>query len=193
MYPDRLYVFNGGVLHPENQKKQVEDYYNKIMNSNTGFEKLIEINDKFTEKFSKNLEKNQLFENILGYDCELLGQKSQRLYIRMKQLDFINPWDDIFCQGNNLLKELEEICSLYYFNMEYLINLQMFYYYDSIKDIEEFNKQEELVYKFYSTLVDIFLQKTDPFVEKISDYIKDEQLKILIKQQRAWEKDARLN
>lgn len=59
-----------------------------------------------------------------------------------------------------------------------------------IKETRKLNKQEEYAYKFYSTLVDIFLEKTDGFISEVSDYIKDKEFKILIKQQRTFEKNA---
>lgn len=108
----------------------------------------------------------------------------------MNQLDLINPNDDMFWEDQNLKEELEEICGFYCFTMRDLINPKAFYYYEMIKETRELNKEEEIAYKFYSNLVDIFLQRTDDFVNKISNHINDEELKILVKQQRLWEKDA---
>lgn len=110
----------------------------------------------------------------------------------MNQLDLINPYDDIFYknQDKSLKKELEEICGFYCFTMRNLINPEAFYYYEMLKETRELNKLEEFAYEFYSNLIDIFLQRTDNFVNKISNHINDEELKILIKQQRLFEKDA---
>lgn len=186
----KLYLDHGIFLEIKCYKKQVEDYYNELMNSDIGFEQLSEINNKITKKYESILEKNSNLKKT--FNCELLGEKSQRLYNRMKQLDFINPYDSMFWQGKDkgLIEKLKEICGFYYYNMENLINSEAFYYYEMIKETRKLNKQEEYAYKFYSTLVDIFLEKTDGFVSEVSDYIKDEEFKILIKQQRIFEKNA---
>lgn len=54
----KLYLDHGIFLGIKGYKKQVEDYYNELMNSDIGFEQLSEINNKITKKYESILEEN---------------------------------------------------------------------------------------------------------------------------------------
>lgn len=158
---------------------QIENLYNEILNAEDGFYKLKSINALISKKFINDRNK-EMGKNSRSFNFEPIGDKSLKFYSRMTNLNYINPNSEIF-EDEELKKELQLISSFYYFNLLYLINPSIFYYYDVKNMIGILEKNEEKSYRFYEVLVDIFLEKTEEFNNKLSSHIDGEINKILLK------------
>ena len=145
----------------------IVQFYNQIMNSEDGYERLVRINNKFTRNYNHI---NPL---------KPVGEISKKLYYRIKQLDLINPNDEIF-KDNELKEDLYNTCLFYHFTINNVLNIKLFYYYEMLNMTRDLNKEEEYIYKFYLILATIFLNKTDEFINKISrlDNMQINKLKI---------------
>lgn len=157
----------------EDYRTKVEDYYNGVLDKEDGYQMLIKINNNITKKH-KDIEKRILSE---GY--EPLGDKSKQFYYRISKLDSIDPSLEIF-QNKKIAKELKEVNAFYYYSMK-LINPDLFYYYETKEMVLFLDKDDKKAYDFYGALISIFIDKTDAFVNKISNYIHDNECKRLVK------------
>lgn len=179
MYTLRCLFSKLGIENINNFKNQVSNYYDEILDDENGFDKLRIINKKINkqflnEKYKKVGEKRGIFE------FEPLGDISLKFYNRMVILNCINPNDDYF-NDKDLKQELNFITAFYYFNLLYLIKPSIFYYYEMMQMIGKLDKKEEKNYIFYKSLIEIFLDKTENFIQKMSNHINNEMGKAFIK------------
>ena len=157
----------------EDYRTKVENYYNGVLDKEDGYQLLVKINNNITKK-NKEIKKKSLSKG-----CEPVGDKSKQFYYRISELDSIDPSLEIF-QNKKLAKELKEVNAFYYYSMK-LINQDLFYYYETKEMVLFLDKEDKKAYDFYGTLISIFMDKTDAFIDKISDYIHDKECKRLIK------------
>ena len=59
--------------------------------------------------------------------------------------------------------------------------MKFFNYFEIKSMTKPLTKEEDYAYRFYDTLIKIFLNKTDSFINKISNYIADNKCKKIIK------------
>ena len=95
----------------------------------------------------------------------------------MNELDSINS--EIY-NDDNFKEELDEINTFYYYSKK-IISLEVFNYFEMKSMFKLLTKEEDYAYRFYNTLITIFLNKTDSFINKISNYINDNEYKRLVK------------
>lgn len=157
----------------EDYRGKVENYYNQILDKENGYQVLVKINNNITKQ-NKKIEKSSLSKG-----CEPVGDKSKQFYYRISELDSIDPSLEIF-QNKKIVEELKEINAFYYYSMK-LINQNLFYYFETKKMVLLLDKDETKIYDFYEALISIFIDKTDPFINKISNDIHNNKCKRLVK------------
>ena len=139
------------------REKDVEAYYNKVLDREDGYQLLIKINKHFTEiNNDKDFSKSKQFEPI--------GDKSRQLYFRIKELDSIDLSDKMFSKGS-FAEDLREINAFYYYSMK-IINPELFYRYDMKRTVMTLRNHEKQLCDFYDSVVSLFIDKTDSFFTK---------------------------
>ena len=157
----------------KNSKIKTIRYYNMILNQEDRYDKLIKINNLIMNQTKSLIEGNS------SKSFEPIGKLSKQLYYRMNELDSINPYSDIF-NDRCFKTELDAINAFYYYSIK-IINIDVFNYFEIKSMTKPLTKEEDYAYRFYDTLIKIFLNKTDSFINKISNYIADNKCKKIIK------------